>query len=108
MSFFKALIESFFSSEKVEHVGFQPVEDIHPMEVIIEEEELSDITDEDKEEEEVGENKIAPLIDIEEPEIMPIVSLSVPEPSPVISDVDKVVNEPEPVPTRCLSNCNIM
>lgn len=119
MSAIKNYIDSLFSSEKVENVGFQAMEDIYPGEVIIKE--VSEITDDDTEELQVVEKKMDVLIlpeDIEEPEIIPMVPVldsspvplldSSPVPVPVLKEV---VDESEPVSTklnRCSINCNIM
>ena len=120
MSAIKNYIESLFSGEKIEQVGFHSMEDIHPQEVIIKE--VSELTEDDTEAVHLVEKKMDALIlpeDIEEPEIIPmdpipvpvIESSLVPVPVPVISVLKEVLDVSKPVSTklnRCLINCNIM
>lgn len=108
----KSFIESIFSSERTERVGFESMEHLPSYE------EPNIVTNDDKEEDTIDEISVSSEItlielvipeNVGEPEIKP--SAPVPAPSPVSSDVKEDVIDSEPVstkPNRCLTNCNIM
>lgn len=113
MSTMKSFIESLFSTEKPEPIGFQSLEDLPSHEDVIPE--PTDIINNDKEEDTIGENSVSSentlAEEIEESEIRPSTPLPVPVPVPVTSELKEKVSDTEPImikPNRCLSNCNIM